>query len=77
MSRRENCWDNAVIESFFSIIKREELKWTVFHSFIQAERVIQHYIEDCYMNVRPHESLGGVPPLQYILTMNVSTKIQK
>lgn len=34
MSRKGNCWDNAVIESFFSIIKREELKWHVFHSFI-------------------------------------------
>ncbi|WP_435392394.1 hypothetical protein [Enterococcus faecium] len=38
MSRKGKCWDNAVIESFFSILKREELKWHVFHSFIQAEQ---------------------------------------
>lgn len=77
MSRKGNCWDNAVIESFFSIIKREELKWTVFHSFIQAERVVQEYIEGYYMTVRPHEALGGVPPIHYMLTMNASTKTQK
>lgn len=76
MSQKGNYWDNAVIE-FFSIIKREELKWTVFHSFIQAERVVQEYIEGYYMAVRPHEYLGGVPPIQYILTMNKSTKTQK
>lgn len=77
MSRKGNCWDNAVIESFFSIIKREELKWHVFHSFIQAERVVREYIDGYYMSVRPHESLGGVPPIQYIMTMNLSTKTQK
>lgn len=77
MSRKGNCWDNAVIESFFSIIKREELKWHVFHSFIQAERVVREYIDGYYMSVRPHDSLGGVPPIQYIMTMNLSTKIQK
>lgn len=77
MSRKGNCWDNAVIESFFSILKREELKWHIFHSIIQAERVVQEYIDGYYMNVRPHESLGGVPPIQYILTINASTKTQK
>lgn len=73
MSRKGNCWDNAVIESFFSSIKREELKWHVFHSFIQAERVVRAYIDHYYMSVRPHESLGGVPPIQYILSMNNSS----
>jgi len=77
MSRKGNCWDNAVIESFFSIIKREELKWHVFHSFIQAERVVREYIEDYYMVIRPHTALGGVPPIQYILATHLSTKTQK
>lgn len=77
MSRKGNCWDNAVIESFFSIIKREELKWYVFHSFVQAERIVHEYIDSYYMTVRPHESLGGVSPIQYIMTMNLSTKTQK
>lgn len=77
MSRKGNCWDNAVIESFFSIIKREELKWHTFHSFIQAERMVKEYIEDYYMTIRPHKSLGGVPPIQYILKISQSTKTQK
>lgn len=77
MSRKGNCWDNAVIESFFSIIKREELKWHTFHSFIQAERIVKEYIEDYYMTIRPHKSLGGVPPIQYILKISQSTKTQK
>ena len=77
MSRKGNCWDNAVIESFFSILKREELKWHYFHSFVQAERVVRDYIDGYYMSVRPHESLGGVPPIQYIFTKNLSTKTQK
>lgn len=77
MSRKGNCWDNAVIESFFSILKREELKWHVFHSLVQAERIVRDYIDDYYMSVRPHESLGGVPPIQYIVNMNLSTKTQK
>ncbi|EPI39885.1 IS3 family transposase [Enterococcus faecalis] len=77
MSRKGNCWDNAVIESFFSILKREELKWHVFHSLVQAERIVREYIDNYYMSVRPHESLGGVPPIQYILNLNLSTKTQK
>lgn len=77
MSRRGNCWDNAVIESFFSVIKREELKWHVFYSFIQAERVVSEYIDNYYMRIRPHSSLGGLPPIQYILKKKLSTKTIK
>lgn len=77
MSLKGNCWDNAVIESFFSILKREELKWHAFHSFIQAERIVQEYIDEYYMTVRPHESLGGVSPIQYILSRNFSVKTQR
>ena len=77
MSRKGNCWDNAVIESFFSSIKREELKWHVFHSLVQAERIVREYIDNYYMSVRPHESLGGVSPIQYILNLKLSMKTQK
>lgn len=57
--------------------RAEELKWHVFHSFIQAERVVQEYIDGYYMNVRPHESLGGVSLIQYILNRSFSVKTQK
>lgn len=45
MSRKGNCWDNAVIESFLSSLKREEPKWHTCHSLIQAERIIREYID--------------------------------
>lgn len=77
MPRKGNCWDNTVIESFFSILKREELKWHVFHSLVQAERIVREYIDNYYMSVRPHESLGGVSPIQYILNLTLLTKTQK
>lgn len=77
MPRRGNCWDNAVIEPFFSIIKREELKWQTFHSLLQANRIVTEYIEDYYMNVRPHKTLGGVPPIQYVLKAYKSTQTKK
>lgn len=77
MSRRGNCWDNAVIESFFSIIKREELKWHTFHSLLQADRIVTKYIEDYYMSVRPHKALGGVTPIQYALKSYKSTQTKK
>ncbi len=77
MSRKGNCWDNAVIESFFSSLKREELKWHTCHSLVQGERIIREYIEDYYMVIRPHTSLGGVSPIQYILNNNLLTKTQK
>lgn len=77
MSHKGNRWDNAVIESFFNIIKLEELKRHTFHSFIQAERRVKEYIEDYYMTIRPYKSLGGVPPIQYILKISQSTKTQK
>lgn len=65
MSRRGNCWDNAVIESFFSIIKREELKWHALHSRRQAHQVITRYIYGYYLPIRPHTALGGLSPYDY------------
>ncbi|MGL9997445.1 hypothetical protein IGJ41_002728 [Enterococcus sp. DIV1537a] len=77
MSRKVNFWDNAVIKSFFSILKREELKWHVFHSLVQAKRIVREYIDNYYMFVRPHESLVGVSLIQHILNLTLSTETQK
>ncbi|WP_420999825.1 hypothetical protein ACOJIU_18930 (plasmid) [Carnobacterium maltaromaticum] len=44
---------------------------------VQAERIVKDYIEGYYMIIRPHKSLGGVPPIQYVLKINQSTKTQK
>lgn len=77
MPRKGNRWDNTVIESFFSSLKQEELKWHTCHSLLQGERIIREYIEDYYMVISPHTSLGGVSSIQYILNKNLSTKTQK
>jgi putative transposase len=64
MSRKGNCWDNAVAESFFKTIKTEEIDQ---YEVIQAESLqvlIFRYIEGWYNTVRIHSALNGKTPLQ-------------
>ena len=62
MSRKGNCWDNAVAESFFKTIKVEELYHHKFNSIQQVYSVLFDYIEGWYNTVRIHSSLGGKSP---------------
>ena len=62
MSRKGNCWDNAVAESFFKTIKTEELNR---HQVIKAENLnslIFKYIEGWYNTQRIHSALNGLSP---------------
>ena len=63
MSRKGNCWDNAVAESFFKTIKVECLNKYIFGSEEMLIKVVFRYIEGWYNTVRIHSSLGGVSPL--------------
>lgn len=63
MSRKGNCWDNAVAESFFKSIKYEELLRYVFTEFKQLFNCISNYI-NWYNNKRIHSSLGYMTPLE-------------
>ena len=45
MSRKENCWNNAVAESFFGKIKTQRIHHNTFFCVIQAERAMFKYIE--------------------------------
>lgn len=65
MSRRGNCWDNAVAESFFATLEHELLAAADFHSHHEAERAIAAFIDDWYNPVRRHATLGYVSPMQY------------
>ena len=56
MSRKGNCWDNAVAESFFKTIKYECTNRYHFKSFLQAHRIIDNYI-NWYNNLRIHFAL--------------------
>jgi putative transposase len=45
MSRRGNCWDNAVAESFFSTLKKERIKKRIYKTREMANAEIHDYIE--------------------------------
>jgi len=66
MSRRGNCWDNAVIESFHSNLKSEEFQYVKFHSLRDhevSERVINYL--NYYNEERIQEKLGYLTPKKY------------
>lgn len=65
MSRRGNCWDNAVVESFFATLEHELLTKHTFVSHHAARRAIFEYIEVWYNRQRRHSSLGYVSPAEY------------
>jgi putative transposase len=62
MSRRGNCWDNAVAESFFSSLKKECIKKRIYKNREIAHADITEYIESFYNRTRRHSHLGGVSP---------------
>lgn len=62
MSRRGNCWDNAVVESFFSSLKKERVKKRIYKTRDLARADVFDYIEVFYNRKRRHSHLGGVSP---------------
>ena len=67
MSRKGNCWDNAVVESFFSSLKQELVYTTAFATHEQARLALFEYIEVFYNRQRRHSSLGYVSPVDFEL----------
>jgi putative transposase len=66
MSRKGNCWDNAVVESFFGTLKAELPGFNNgFDSFEAAAEKIGDYIDDFYNVKRRHSALGYVSPVAY------------
>jgi len=62
MSRRGNCWDNAVAESFFSSLKKERIKKRVYKTRDLARADVFNYIEMFYNPTRHHTHLDGISP---------------
>ncbi|EKJ3445950.1 IS3 family transposase [Salmonella enterica] len=62
MSRRGNCQDNAVAESFFSSLKKERIRKRIYKTRDLARADIFDYIEVFYNRARRHNHLGGVSP---------------
>ncbi len=65
MSRKANCWDNAVVESFFSTLKHELVHRCTFASHAEARSAIFEYVEGFYNRRRRHSTLGYVSPAEY------------
>lgn len=65
MSRKGNCWDNAVVESFFSSLKMELVHEADFATREQASAALFEYIEVFYNRKRRHSSLGYLSPVEY------------
>jgi putative transposase len=62
MSRRGNCWDNAVAESFFGSLKKERIKKRIYKTRELARADVFDYIEVFYNRTRRHSHIGGVSP---------------
>ena len=65
MSGKGNCYDNAVVETFFKTIKSELIWRTVFMSRSQAETAIAGYIDGFYNPVRRHSTLDFTSPVKF------------
>ena len=65
MSRKGDCWDNAVVESFFATLKRELIHRRRFLTRQQANQAIFEYIEVFYNRQRLHSALGYVSPMNF------------
>jgi putative transposase len=65
MSRRGNCWDNAVAESFFSSLKKERIKRNIYATRQDAKSDVFDYIEGFYNRVRRHSHLDQLSPLAF------------
>jgi putative transposase len=72
MSRRADCYDNAVMEAFFSTVKREAAER--FPSYGDAKMALFDYIEVFYNQRRRHSSIGYVSPAEYERTV-ASTRV--
>lgn len=65
MSRKGNCWDNAVVESFFHSLKTEMIYWEEFTTRDEARRKIFEWIEVFYNRYRRHSTLGNLSPVNF------------
>ncbi len=72
MSGKGNCWDNAVMESFYRTLKIELIYQQNYETRVQVQRDIFEYIEIFYNRERLHSSLGYYSPEEYEKLIRVS-----
>lgn len=74
MSRKGDCWDNAVAESFFATLEWELVEDADWLSRAAASKDIAEYIEIWYNRRRIHSSLGGLSPIEYEAQLALTTR---
>jgi transposase InsO family protein len=75
MSRKGDCWDNAVAESFFKSLKTEWTSWYKYQTIQEAELSVFEYIEGWYNVKRRHSTLNYMTPNEFehfLLTHNLA-----
>ena len=65
MSGKGNCYDNAMVETFFKTLKSELVWRTVFYTRHEADQAIGRYIDGFYNPVRRHSALDFTSPAQF------------
>lgn len=65
MSRKGDCWDNAVAESFFGTLEQELVDGQVFRDLQTARKAVGDYIHGYYNPERRHSTIGGVSPTDF------------
>ena len=65
MSRRGNCHDNAVAESFFNLLKRERIRRRTYKTREDARSDVFDYIERFYNIKRRHSTIGYMSPMEF------------
>ena len=74
MSRRGNCHDNAVVESFFNLLKRERVRRRVYKTRDEARQDVFDYIEMFYNPKRKHVRNGMLSPVEYERRQKISSE---
>ena len=75
MSRKGNCWDNAVMERFFLNLKMERVWQRDYANHAEAARDVAEYIVGFYNSTRLHSKLGYLSPTEYERKMTVEQPI--
>jgi putative transposase len=71
MSRKGNCWDKAVAESFFRSLKQERVQWRNYQTRNEAQQDVMNYITTWYNSHRLHSYLGYKSPNQFEFEMQI------
>jgi len=74
MSRRGNCHDNAVAESFFNLLKRERIRRRTYKTRVEARRDVFDYIEMFYNPTRKHVRNGMLSPVEFERQQKMKTE---